>query len=115
MTPIASISDPLVPTASVASGLPTRWYDELMARLAELDNLRAERSLNLNQADVTADWNWIHEQIRAGAVGSGLGQYAAVFRKEVVGLDTDSTRLELTMAHKYPDVHPDRFVIVYVN
>ncbi|MEO2088639.1 MAG: hypothetical protein ABGY75_03960, partial [Gemmataceae bacterium] len=94
---------------------PAGRHHELMARLAELDKLRAERTPYPDPAEVTADWNWIHDQINARAVGNGLGQYAAVYQKQVVGLDTDSTRLELAMAHKYPDVHPDRFVIEYVN
>jgi hypothetical protein len=104
-----------VPANSPPAAPPVHWYDELMVRLAELDKLRAERTPYPDQAEVTADWNWIHDQIRARAVGSGQGQYAAVYRKEVVGLDTDTTRLELAMAHKFPDVHPDRFVIEYVG
>jgi hypothetical protein len=68
-----------------------------------------------DQAESTADWNWIHDQTRAGTVGRGLKQYAAVYRNRVVGLDTDALRLELAVAREYPDINPDRFLIEYVG
>ena len=94
-----------------------KWYAEREEWFAELEAIRAawgdQPAPDL--VEVTADWNWIHDQIRAGTVGTGLQQYAAVYRKQVVGLDTESTRLDLTVARKFPDVHPDRFVTVYVG
>lgn len=94
-----------------------RWYGEREEWFEELMRLRAERPplTDEDQAENTVDWNWIHDQIRASAVGTGLKQYAAVYRKEVIGLDTDALRLELAMARKYPDINPDRFLIEYVG
>jgi hypothetical protein len=116
MTTATPVVPPVAPPAPTPDEL-ARWYAEREEWFQELMRLRAERPplTDQDQAEITADWNWIHDQTRAGAVGTGLKQYAAVYRKEVVGLDTDAERLELAMAMKYPDINPDRFMIVYVG
>jgi hypothetical protein len=94
-----------------------QWYAEREEWFAELEAIRATWSDRPypDQAEITADWNWIRDRINAFEVGTGQKQYAAVYRKQVIGLDTDALRLELALARKHPDIHPDRFVIVYVG
>ncbi len=105
------------PPPAVSQTELAEWYAEREEWFTELMSLRAERPqlTERDQAENTADWNWIHDQINAFAVGSGQKQYAAVYRKSVVGLDPDALRLELAMAKMYPEINPDRFVIVYVG
>jgi hypothetical protein len=90
-------------------------HEELMGWFAELEKLRAERLPYPTEEERLADWNWLHDQMTARTLGDYHRVYIAVYRSAVVGTDTDATRLELAMAHKYPDINPDRFIITYVG
>ncbi|MCU0702919.1 MAG: hypothetical protein MUF18_02895 [Fimbriiglobus sp.] len=89
--------------------------EQLEAWFAELEKLRAERRPYPTRAERLADMNWLHDRKVAREMGGYAGRYVAVLRGEVVGTDTDGTRLEVAMAHKYPEINPDRFVIEYVG
>jgi hypothetical protein len=94
---------------------PGTTFEQLEAWFAELEKLRAERLPLPTEEERLADWNWYFAQLNAGAMGGYYGRYVAVLRGQVVGTDSDATRLELAMAHKYPDTHPDRFFITHVS
>ncbi len=89
--------------------------EQLDAWFAELEKLRAERLPYPTRAERLADWNWYFTQLNAHAMGQHYGRYVAILWGEVIGTDTDATRLELAMAQKYPEIHPDRFVITHVS
>ncbi len=94
---------------------PGTTMEQLEAWFAELEKLRTERMPYPTEEEVLADWNWLHEQGNARALGDYLGRFVGILNKEVVGTDTDETRLELALAHQYPDINPDRFVIFYIG
>jgi hypothetical protein len=94
---------------------PGTTLEQLEGWFAELEKLREERQPYPSEEEVLADWNWLHERMNARAMGGYLGRFVGILNKEVVGTDTDATRLELALAHKYPDINPDRFVIFHVG
>ncbi len=94
---------------------PGTTLEQLEGWFAELEKLRAERLPYPTEEERLADTNWLHQQMNARAMGGYLGRFVGVLNKEVVGTDTDATRLELALAYKYPAVNPDRFVIFHIG
>lgn len=94
---------------------PGTTLEQLEAWFAELEKLRAERLPYPTAAERLADMNWLHERKVAREMVGYYGRFVAILRGQVVGSDTDGTRLEVAMAHKYPDVNPDRFLIEFIG
>ena len=94
---------------------PGTTWEQLEGWFAELEKLRAERMPYPTEAERLADTNWLHERLVAREMGGYYGRFVGVLNKEIVGADTDATRLELALAHEYPTINPDRFVIFHIG
>jgi hypothetical protein len=86
----------------------------LDAQLREMAELSVGKELPKDE-DWMEDWKWIHDQDAANLFDPEWkfgGQYIAVYKKQIVGRDTDEFHLRIQLS-KDLGIHPNRPVLSY--
>ena len=64
---------------------------------------------------VIADQVWAEEQFHKGAFDDSLGMYVAVVDRQVKGKGHHVAQLLKHVREQYPDIHPNRFALFFVD
>lgn len=64
--------------------------------------------------EMLPDARWAQDRISTPAFDPYVGSHVFVYNEAVVGHGNDTIRLHIELARKY-NVHPNRFVVIYVD